>query len=70
MQKMLGITLLVVGVVLLVFGIMETDSVASNMKEVFTGNPTDKSVWFILAGTAAAVLGFLMTVLGRAPRGT
>jgi Protein of unknown function (DUF3185) len=69
MQKVAGMVLLVVGVILLVFGFLETDSIASNFKEFFTGTPTDKSVWFIIAGAAAAVLGFVLTLIGRAPRG-
>jgi uncharacterized membrane protein len=66
---MLGMTLLIVGIILLFFGFLQSDSVASDVKEFFTGTPTDKSVWFIIGGAAAAVLGFLLTLFGRAPRG-
>jgi len=64
-SSLLGLALLVVGVILLVYGINQSESVVSDVKEVFTGSPTDKSVWFIVGGAAAGVAGLAMLLLGR-----
>jgi len=64
MNKALGIALLAVGVALVIFGINASDSFSSDVSRFFTGNPTDKSMWLLVGGIGAAVLGFFLT-LGR-----
>lgn len=51
-----GFTLLVAGVVLLIFGIQASESFASDVSETFTGSPTDRAIWMIVGGVAAAAL--------------
>ena len=65
MQKMLGLVLLVGGAILLFYGLSQSESVVSEVKEAFTGTPTDKTVWFIIGGAVAAVLGLGMLLLGK-----
>lgn len=60
-RKAVGVTLLVVGVVLLIFGIQASQSFASDVSETFTGSPTDRAIWMIVGGAAAAVLGGFLT---------
>jgi hypothetical protein len=60
MNKALGIALLAAGIVLLVFGISETDSFASHFSRFFTGNPTDKSMCLVLGGVASFLVGAVM----------
>ncbi len=57
MNKGLSIAILVVGVVLLIFGINAHESLASSAKEVVTGTPTDKSIWLIVGGIVAILVG-------------
>jgi hypothetical protein len=57
MGRIAGIALLAVGVVLLVLGMNEADSLASQFSEFFTGNPTDRAVWLMIGGVAALVVG-------------
>ena len=64
MNKALGIALLAVGVALVIFGINASDSFSSDVSRFFTGNPTDKSMWLLVGGIGAAVLGSFLT-LGR-----
>jgi len=56
------LALLVLGIVLLVLGVIETDSVSSAFSRLFTGEPTDKAIWYLIGGglAAAAGLGGLM----------
>ena len=67
MNKALGIAILAVGIALIVFGINESDSFGSDVSRFFTGNPTDKSMWLLIAGIGTAVLGFFLT-LGRSAK--
>lgn len=57
MNKFFGLALLVVGVVLLAFGISASESVGSDFSRLFTGKPTDKSIWLLLSGIVCSVVG-------------
>jgi hypothetical protein len=57
MNRILSLALLVGGVVLIVYGINASDSLGSDFSRFFTGSPTDKTIWLLLGGTVAAVLG-------------
>ncbi len=65
MNKALSIAILVVGVVLLIFGINAHDSLASSAKEAVTGAPTDKSIWLIVLGLIGIIVGGLSSFFGR-----
>jgi hypothetical protein len=67
-RRAIGIALLVGGVILLVFGLNASDSFASEVSEVFTGSPTDRSMWMIVLGAATAVGGLVMTVVPGSSR--
>jgi len=62
-RKAIGIALLVGGIILLVFGLNASDSFASEVSEVFTGSPTDRSMWMIVLGSVTAVAGLAMAAL-------
>lgn len=53
--------LLAAGIVLTIFGINAVDSFSSDVSRFFTGNPTDKSMWLLIGGIAAMVLGAIMS---------
>jgi hypothetical protein len=57
MNKALSLALLVAGIVLLIYGISASDSTASGVSRFFTGNPTDKTMWLLIGGIAATVMG-------------
>jgi len=61
MNKAIGLALLVVGVVLMIFGINATDSFSSDVSRFFTGNPTDRSMWLLLGGIAAVIVGSVLS---------
>jgi len=60
-----GTILLLTGALLLAFGIMSADSVASSFSRLFTGNPSDKTVFLLIAGTVALGAGIWMTTMAR-----
>jgi uncharacterized membrane protein HdeD (DUF308 family) len=61
MNKAIGLALLVVGIILIVYGFHASDSVSSSVSRAFTGAPTDKTLWLLLGGSAAAIIGAVMT---------
>jgi len=67
MTKPIGIALLVLGVILLIFGINASNSVGSDFSKFFTGSPTDKSIWMLLGGIVSLIAGGALS-LGPARR--
>jgi len=61
MNKALGLALVVAGIVLIIFGINASDSLGSDITRFFTGTPTDKSMWLLIGGIAAAVTGLVLS---------
>jgi hypothetical protein len=65
MQKIAGIALLAIGVILLVMGLNAADSFSSEVSEAFRGTPTDRSIWMIIGGAAVGVGGLGLLLFGR-----
>lgn len=57
MSKPISVALLVLGVVLIVLGLIEADSLGSDFSRLFTGEPTDRAIWMIAGGAVAAIVG-------------
>jgi LPXTG-motif cell wall-anchored protein len=64
-QRVAGIVLVLVGVILFVVGMNASHSVADRWSNFFTGHFTDATVWYIIGGLAAAVGGSALLVFGR-----
>jgi Protein of unknown function (DUF3185) len=65
MNKTVFLVVLVLGLVLLAFGAIESDSISSDFSRLFTGEPTDKAVWLLIGGAVATIVG-----LGGMARGS
>lgn len=61
-QRIIGIVLMVIGVVLFIMGMNASDSVAEKVSETFTGRFSDKTTWLIIGGIGSALLGLMLTV--------
>ena len=57
MNKPLSLALLVGGISLLIYGANASDSVGSGVSRFFTGSPTDKTMWLLIGGAIATVVG-------------
>jgi Protein of unknown function (DUF3185) len=62
MNKAIFLALLVVGVVLIIFGINASHSFSSDVSRTFSGSPTNKSIWLLVGGIAAAIIGLIGTI--------
>jgi uncharacterized protein DUF3185 len=63
MQRIVGAVLLVVGAILLFYGLSAGDSFGSEVSKFFTGKPTDKTIWLVVGGAASIVAGLLFIAL-------
>jgi len=59
MNKGISIALVVVGVVLVLYGLNASGSMSSGISRTFTGAPTNKTLWLLLGGIAAAIVGLV-----------
>jgi uncharacterized membrane protein len=59
MHKIIGAILLVVGVFLLIRGHDLSQSVNSQVKNLFTGSPPDKVTYFYLGGAICCAVGLV-----------
>ena len=64
MQKIIGIISLVIGILLLVWGHDIANSLDSQVKQIFTGAPTDRATYYYIAGAALGLFG-LFQILWR-----
>jgi len=57
MNRLVSLVLLVAGIILIISGVAASDSLGSSFSRFFTGNPTDKTIWLLLGGLVAAIIG-------------
>jgi hypothetical protein len=57
MKKIVWLGLLVIGIVMIVFGVQGMNSLESDVNRFFRGTPTDKSVWMLVGGILCAIAG-------------
>jgi tetrahydromethanopterin S-methyltransferase subunit B len=61
-NKLIGIILLVLGAVLIYFGLNATESPTEEIAEAVTGRYTDKTMYYLIGGAVSAVLGLVLAV--------
>lgn len=64
MNRAIGLACLIGGIVLLIFGLQQSHSFASNVSKTFTGNPTDNSMWMIIGGIVIGIFGLILSLRG------
>ncbi|RUO53586.1 MULTISPECIES: DUF3185 family protein [Pseudidiomarina] len=65
MNKVIGIILLVVGIILLYFGYEAYNSPASELSNAVTGEPTDNAMWYLIGGAIAVIVGLYGVIRGK-----
>ena len=66
MNRSTSLAVLVAGILLVVFGVSAARSLPSGISQVFTGFPTEKSMWMLSGGAILCVIG--ISGLGRVSR--
>lgn len=62
--RILGIVLLVIGVLLLLFGLNATGSFGERVMEGVTGRYSNATMWYIIGGAVLAIVGAALTFFG------
>ena len=62
-QRIVGVVLLAVGLILLSVGINASHSLADQVSNTFTGRFTQATTWYVVGGIASALLGVLMVLV-------
>ncbi|PJI39035.1 DUF3185 family protein [Ferrovibrio sp.] len=65
MGRVLGVIALVAGAILLGFGLNASDAPMEQLQETFTGSYSDRTMWYLIGGAAAACGGLVLLLLGR-----
>lgn len=58
-NRSLFIVCLIVGVVALTLGVITSESISSEFSRLFTGRPTDRSLWLLIGGAITTVGGLI-----------
>jgi Co/Zn/Cd efflux system component len=58
-KRTFSFALLAAGVVLIVLGVNESNALSSDISRFFTGSPTDRSMWLLVVGVVASVVGLM-----------
>lgn len=66
--RLIGVALLIVGLGLLYFGWQATDALDEQIREAVTGQYSDDTLWQLIGGAAAAVVGLLLLLFGAKSR--
>ena len=64
MNRPLSLALLAIGVVLIIWGVSASDSVGSSFSRLFTGAPTDRTIWLLVGGVIALIAGLTGSLRG------
>jgi hypothetical protein len=57
MNTPLSLALIIIGIVLLIVGLGSADSIANAFSRLFSGHPTDRTMWLIVGGCACLAAG-------------
>jgi hypothetical protein len=65
MRKIIGIVALCFGIMLLVWGHDSAGAFNSQVKNIFTGTPTDRTMYFYIGGAALVLYGLVQIAWQR-----
>jgi len=57
MNRVISLAILAVGIVLVIYGIAASNSFGSDISRFFNGSPTDKTIWLLIGGVVAIIIG-------------
>ena len=64
MNRIIGVAILAIGVVLLGFAYHATNAPAEKLSDAVSGSYSSQTTWFFAVGLAAVVVGGLLAVFG------
>lgn len=68
MNRIGGIVILVVGILLIGWGLNSSDSLGSRISRIFSNTPTDRTIYLVVGGALMAAVGASLTFYPRSRR--
>ncbi len=65
MKMPIALAILVVGIILLLFGLNSSQSILDSFSRIFSGQFSDRTMWFIVGGSVCVVVGLYGTYNNR-----
>lgn len=65
MNRLIPVAILVVGIILVIYGVAASESFSSDVSRFFTGSPTDKTMWLMIGGIVAIGFGLFGLLRGQ-----
>jgi divalent metal cation (Fe/Co/Zn/Cd) transporter len=65
MNRVVSLAILAAGILLIIFGIRESESLNSDISRFFSGSPTDRAIWMLIGGVVATIVGLAALSFGR-----
>jgi uncharacterized membrane protein YqhA len=65
MNKLSSLVILVGGIALVSYGVAASDSFSSDVSRFFTGSPTEKTMWLLIGGIVAIIIGLAGLLRGQ-----
>ena len=65
MNKVVLLAILSGGIVLVIYGVAASKSFGSDVSRFFTGSPTDKTMWLLVGGIVAIIIGLAGLLRGQ-----
>ncbi len=59
MARSVSLAILVGGILMVIFGVSAARSISSDFSHLFTGFPTEKSMWMLVGGAVLCAIGLL-----------
>jgi hypothetical protein len=67
-QRIIGVICLVIGILLLIHGHDIAQSIGSQVQQVFTGAPSNRSTYFYIGGAALTIFGASQIIWPAKPK--
>ncbi len=68
MNKTISLAILAGGIVLVTYGVAASKSFSSDISRFLTGSPTDKTIWMLVGGVVAIIIGLAGLLHGQFKR--
>jgi hypothetical protein len=65
MNSVVSLAILAAGILLIIFGVRESESLRSDVSRFFSGSPTDRAIWMLIGGVVATIVGLAGLSFGR-----
>jgi hypothetical protein len=65
MNRIISLAIFAGGIVLVIYGVSASKSFSSDVSRFFTGSPTDKTMWLLIGGIVAIVIGLAGLLRGQ-----